>query len=78
MASAHGLRICPHAGDLMQVHQHLVKAIPNSSYLEVIPLWDIGPFQHQVRLEDGKCLSPVEPGASTDLTAAAFEKFRVS
>lgn len=77
LANAHGLRVCPHAGDLMQVHQHLVKAIPNSWFLEVIPLWNVGPFKHQVQLKDGKCISPHEPGASTDFTAAAFEKFAV-
>jgi L-alanine-DL-glutamate epimerase-like enolase superfamily enzyme len=78
MANAHGIRICPHAGDLMQVHQHLVKAIPNSWFLEVIPLWEVGPFQHQVRLKDGKCLSPMDAGASTDLTETALRTFRVS
>lgn len=78
MANAHGIRVCPHAGDLMQVHQHLVKAIPNSWYLEVIPLWDVGPFRHQVQLGNGKCLTPTEPGASTELTARAFEMYRTS
>jgi L-alanine-DL-glutamate epimerase-like enolase superfamily enzyme len=78
MAHAHGIRVCPHCGDLMQVHQHLVKAIPNSWYLEVIPLWDVGPFEHQIRLKDGKCLTPTEPGASTDITALALQKYRIS
>ncbi len=77
MANAHGVRVCPHAGDLMQVHQHLVRVIPNRWYLEVIPLWEVGPFQHQIRIENGVCLPPVEPGASTDITSAAFEKFRI-
>jgi L-alanine-DL-glutamate epimerase-like enolase superfamily enzyme len=78
LAHAHGLRVCPHCGDLMQVHQHLVKAIPNSWYLEVIPLWQAGPFAHQIHIADGKCITPTEPGASTALTAAAFERHRVS
>jgi len=78
LAHAHGLRVCPHAGDLMQVHQHLVKAIPNAWLLEVIPIWDVGPFEHQVRLEDGKCLAPTEPGASTDITARALDQYRTS
>jgi L-alanine-DL-glutamate epimerase-like enolase superfamily enzyme len=78
LANAHGVRVCPHCGDLMQVHQHLVRAIANSWYLEVIPLWEVGPFQHQVRLEDGLSIAPQEPGASTDLTPLAFERFRVS
>jgi len=78
LANAHGLRVCPHCGDLMQVHQHLVRAIANRWYLEVIPLWETGPFQHQIRLQDGVCLTPREPGASTDFTARAFEQFRVN
>jgi L-alanine-DL-glutamate epimerase-like enolase superfamily enzyme len=78
MANAHGIRVCPHCGDLMQVHQHLVKTIPNSWYLEVIPLWDVGPFEHQIRIEDGKCLTPTEPGASTDFTTLALQKYRIS
>jgi L-alanine-DL-glutamate epimerase-like enolase superfamily enzyme len=78
MANAHGVRVCPHAGDLMQVHQHLVRAITNRWYLEVIPLWEVGPFQHQIRIENGVCLPPAEPGASTDITSAAFQQFRVS
>jgi L-alanine-DL-glutamate epimerase-like enolase superfamily enzyme len=78
MANAFNLRVCPHAGDLMQVHQHLVKVIPNHWLLEVIPIWEQGPFRHQTRLKDGKCLTPTEPGASSDFTAKAFEQFRVS
>jgi len=75
-ANTANLRVCPHAGDLMQVHQHLVKAIPNNWLLEVIPIWEEGPFRHQIQLKDGKCLSPVEPGASTDFTDAAMAKYR--
>jgi len=77
LANAYGLRVCPHAGDLMQVHQHLVKAIPNSWFLEVIPFWEVGPFKHQVKLREGKCVSPLEPGASTDFTEEAFVRFAV-
>jgi L-alanine-DL-glutamate epimerase-like enolase superfamily enzyme len=78
MANAHGIRVCPHCGDLMQVHQHLVRAIPNAWYLEVIPLWETGPFVHQIRLNRGECLTPSEPGASTDITQLALQTFRVS
>jgi hypothetical protein len=62
----------------MQIHQHMVKAISNHWLLEVIPLWEEGPFLHQVRLEDGYCRAPTEPGASTDFTEQAFDRFRVS
>lgn len=77
LAKAFGLRICPHCGDLMQVHQHLVKAITNSWLLEVIPIWEQGPFEHQVRLREGLCLTPEAPGAATDITKRAFDEFRV-
>jgi L-alanine-DL-glutamate epimerase-like enolase superfamily enzyme len=78
VANAHGLRVCPHCGDLMQVHQHLVRAIDNRWMLEVIPMWKRGPFQHQIGIRDGVCVTPLEPGASTDMTPEAFERFRVS
>ncbi|GAH00633.1 unnamed protein product, partial [marine sediment metagenome] len=78
MANDAGIRVCPHAGDLMQVHQHLVKTIPNNWLLEVIPIWEEGPFKNQIRLEDGKCLTPLEPGVSSDFTRQAFERYRVS
>jgi L-alanine-DL-glutamate epimerase-like enolase superfamily enzyme len=76
LANAANIRVCPHCGDLMQVHQHLVRAISNHWYLEVIPFWKEGPFKHQIRLANGKCLTPMEPGASTEFTEAAFERFR--
>lgn len=78
LAESFGVRVCPHAGDLMQVHQHLVKVIPNSWMLEVIPIWEKGPFVHQVRLAAAKCLPPTEPGASTDFTREALADFRVA
>ena len=77
MANTFNIRVCPHAGDLMQVHQHLIKVIPNNWMLEVIPIWERGPFRHQVRLQDGKCLAPTEPGASTDFTLEAVDQFSI-
>jgi L-alanine-DL-glutamate epimerase-like enolase superfamily enzyme len=78
MANAFDIRVCPHAGDLMQVHQHMVKVIPNHWLLEVIPIWEKGPFKHQIRLKDGKCITPTAPGASTDFRPEAFKKYRTS
>jgi L-alanine-DL-glutamate epimerase-like enolase superfamily enzyme len=78
LANTYGLRVSPHAGDLMQVHQHLVKAIPNSWYLEVIPSPYKGVFKNQIQLKDGICLTPTAPGASTEFTDEFFKKFRVS
>ena len=78
MANSFNIRVCPHAGDLMQVHQHLVRVIPNNWLLEVIPIWEAGPFRHQARFAAGRCLAPVKPGASTDFTDDAVKKYRVS
>jgi len=78
LANAANLRVCPHAGDLMQVHQHMVKAIPNNWLLEVIPIWNPGPFKDPIQLRDGFCLTPTAPGASTDFTSEAIENHRVS
>jgi L-alanine-DL-glutamate epimerase-like enolase superfamily enzyme len=78
MATAHNLRVCPHAGDLMQVHQHLVKTIPNSWYLEVIPSLVDALFEYPVQLKQGVCLSPMAPGASTEFTKQAFREYRVA
>jgi hypothetical protein len=62
----------------MQVHQHLVKAIPNSWYLEVIPSLVDELFEHPVQLKQGVCISPLEPGASTAFADKAFRKYRVA
>ena len=77
IANAAGLRVCPHAGDLMQVHQHLVRAIPNSWLLEVIPLWETGPFVNQIKLERGFAHAPEDIGASSDFTDDAWTRFAV-
>jgi L-alanine-DL-glutamate epimerase-like enolase superfamily enzyme len=78
MANVHNIRVCPHAGDLMQVHQHLVKAIPNSWYLEVIPDLVEALFEYPVQLKNGVCISPMTPGASTEFARKAFRKYRVA
>jgi L-alanine-DL-glutamate epimerase-like enolase superfamily enzyme len=78
LANVHNIRVCPHAGDLMQVHQHLVKAIPNSWYLEVIPSLVDNLFERPVQLKRGVCISPMAPGASTEFARKAFRKYRVA
>src|SRR3954471_3239077 len=78
MANVQNIRVCPHAGDLMQVHQHLVKAIPNSWYLEVIPGLVDELFESPVQLNQGICISPLEPGATTQFIDKAFRKYRIA
>lgn len=78
LSQVYGLRLCPHAGDMMQVHQHLVRAIPNYWLLEVIPDWASGLFKHQIKLESGYNRTPWEPGASTEFRDETFDKYRVA
>ncbi|WP_144097556.1 mandelate racemase/muconate lactonizing enzyme family protein [Croceicoccus sediminis] len=77
-AAKSGLQICPHAGDIGQIHQHLVRANSNAWMLEVIPFWDEGPFEDQLKLKHGACLAPDRPGASTEFGEEAFTRFRVA
>lgn len=78
MAAVANIRVCPHAGDLMQVHQHLVKCIPNNWFLEVIPLWSKGPFKSQIELADGFFRTPTQAGASTEFTEEAFIQYQTA
>ncbi len=78
LAHAYGLKVCPHAGDMSQVHQHMVRAIPNSWLLEVIPAWADDVFRDRIQLEDGKNLTPMEPGASTEFREEAVAEYRVA
>lgn len=78
MANVNNIRICPHAGDIMQVHQHLVKAIPNSWYLEVIPSWLEGVFKYPILLKQGVCITPLASGASSEFGEEAFAKYRIA
>jgi L-alanine-DL-glutamate epimerase-like enolase superfamily enzyme len=76
LADAHNLPISPHAGDLMQVHQHLVCACPNALFLEYIP-WALDLFVNPVVVKDGYLQAPRSPGASTDLKEETIREFRV-
>jgi len=76
LAHSFNLPVSPHAGDLMQVHQHLVCAIPNALFLEYIP-WALDLFVDPVVVRDGYLQAPQSPGASTEIKRQAIEKFRV-
>jgi hypothetical protein len=60
----------------MQAHQRLLEAIPDLWVLEVIPRWGKGPFEHPIRLAKGKCITPSEPGASTDFSDRVVQNRR--
>lgn len=77
LAGINNIRVCPHAGDLGQIHQHLIRAIPNSWYLEGGGWW-FKLFKDQVEIKDGMNLTPRQPGASAEIDPEAFEKYRIS
>jgi len=76
LADSFNLKISPHAGDLMQVHQHLVCAAPNALFLEYIP-WALDLFVNPVTVRDGFLQAPEVPGAATDIKPEMIAKFRV-
>ena len=77
-AASRGLRVAPHAGDMMQVHQHLVGTVLS----EVPPLiefigWTQGAFTERSRVRDGYLERPQAPGASTAIEPGARRRWQV-
>ena len=72
LAQGNGLWVVPHAGDMMQVHQHLVAAIgaPEPAMIEYLP-WGLETFQDPVRVTGGTLILPEAPGASSTIAAGA-------
>lgn len=65
-ASAAGLPVIPHAGDMAQVHQHVVAA----TFAEARPLmeylsWTQAAFEDPCHAAPGKVIPSTKPGAST-------------
>ncbi|MEU4243578.1 mandelate racemase/muconate lactonizing enzyme family protein [Actinoplanes sp. NPDC026619] len=77
-AAANGLRVVPHAGDMMQVHQHLAGTFLSETepLLEFIP-WTQDAFVHRSVIRDGYAKRPQEPGASTAIAPAAREQWQL-
>jgi L-fuconate dehydratase len=71
LARKFGLKVVPHAGDMGQIHQHLVLfnhiALGHDVvFLECIP--HLRPhFVHPAHIEDGAYVTPQAPGSSCDL-----------
>lgn len=68
--------VVPHAGDMMQVHQHLVAGVGSAreAMVEYLP-WGLELFAEPVRVERGKLRLPSTPGASTRIHPEARERF---
>ena len=77
-AAARGLRIAPHAGDMMQVHQHLVGTVLSEvpALVEYIP-WTREAFVERSTVREGHVERPQAPGASTAIDPAARERWQV-
>ncbi|MCZ8515242.1 mandelate racemase/muconate lactonizing enzyme family protein [Paenibacillus filicis] len=76
LAAAYDLPICPHVGDMGQIHQHLVASTPGALMLEYIP-WIRHIFAEPATVKDGYYILPQRPGASTDILPEYFEAYRV-
>jgi len=77
-ASARGLRVVPHAGDMMQVHQHLVGTVLTeaSPLIEFIP-WTQDAFVHRSVVSDGFMERSQAPGASTAIDRSARQRWQM-
>lgn len=78
LASARGLRVSPHAGDMMQLHQHLVgvglSAVP--PLVEFIP-WTQDAYLERSIVREGYLERPQAPGASTAIDPDARRNWQV-
>ena len=77
-AAARGLRIAPHAGDMTQLHQHLVGTVLSEvpPLIEFIP-WTQDAFLERSVVRDGHVERPQEPGASTAIDPAARTRWQI-
>ena len=77
-ASSRGLRLAPHAGDMMQVHQHLVGTVISEAppLIEFIP-WTQDAFTERSIVRDGYLNRPQAPGASTAIDPGARSRWQI-
>ena len=77
-ASGRGLRLAPHAGDMMQVHQHLVGTVVSEAppLIEFIP-WTQDAFIERSVVREGYLERPQAPGASTAIDPGARTRWRI-
>ena len=77
-AAARGLRIAPHAGDMMQVHQHLVGTVVSevAPLIEFIP-WTQDAFLERSVVSEGYLKRPQLPGASTAIDPIARSRWQI-
>lgn len=68
--------VVPHAGDMCQVHQHLVAAVApeRPAMIEYLP-WGLELFAEPMHVERGVLTLPETPGASSRIRPDARERF---
>lgn len=76
--AARGLRLAPHAGDMMQLHQHLVGTVISDvpPLIEFIP-WAQDAYRERSVVREGYLERPQEPGASTAIDPSARARWQV-
>jgi L-alanine-DL-glutamate epimerase-like enolase superfamily enzyme len=68
-----GIRVVPHAGDMMVVHQHLVaSSFSESSLIEYLP-WTLKAFTNPVTMDGNEIILPETAGASTQISPTALK-----
>jgi L-alanine-DL-glutamate epimerase-like enolase superfamily enzyme len=68
--------VIPHAGDMMQVHQHLVAAVSQARQpmIEYLP-WGLEVFENPVQIEKGTITLPSRAGASSTISREARHRW---
>lgn len=76
LAQGHGRWVCPHAGDMCQIHQHLVAGIgaDTPAMIEYLP-WAREIFVEPIDVRNGVCHLPETPGASSEIRSDARVQF---
>jgi L-alanine-DL-glutamate epimerase-like enolase superfamily enzyme len=75
-AQAASRLVIPHAGDMMQVHQHLVAAVSQAfvPMIEYLP-WGLEVFQDPVQMTGSTITIPTRPGASSAISQEARRRW---
>lgn len=79
LAQGQGRWVVPHAGDMMQVHQHLVAGVGGHApaLIEYLP-WGLEVFRDPVRVVRGRLTLSESPGASTAIAPEARRRWEVT
>jgi len=75
-AQSRSLTVAPHAGDMMQVHQHLVAGVGSAKtpMIEYLP-WGLEVFESPVAMTGSSIRLPDAPGASTAISSEARRRW---